>query len=188
MAGLPGAFSCPSCGGPARAHACSLARAGSAQLPAHCLPAPTPACARALHGCSPSSVGSVSRLLRRATTPPLCHAPAAHGGLPVSARPQRFSTTPHTPPASRGAALAEAARVRATQHSTPMAAYLAALVVGMVGATYGSVPLYRLFCQATGAQGGEAVLPATLLRGSHAPRAHSQVSAAPRSACPLWAL
>lgn len=28
--------------------------------------------------------------------------------------------------------------------------YLLALVVGMVGATYASVPLYRMFCQATG--------------------------------------
>jgi cytochrome c oxidase assembly protein subunit 11 len=32
-----------------------------------------------------------------------------------------------------------------------MAAYLAALTVAMVGATYASVPLYRMFCQATGA-------------------------------------
>lgn len=31
-----------------------------------------------------------------------------------------------------------------------LAIYLSALVVGMVGATYASVPLYRLFCQATG--------------------------------------
>ena len=38
-----------------------------------------------------------------------------------------------------------------TAADTPVAAYLGALVVAMVGATYGSVPLYRLFCQATGA-------------------------------------
>ena len=100
-------------------------------------------------------MGSVGRLTGRAATLLLCPVRAAHGGLPVSARPRRLSTTPPTPPASRGAALAEAARVRATQHSTPMAAYLTALVVGMVGATYGSVPLYRLFCQATGAQGAQ---------------------------------
>jgi cytochrome c oxidase assembly protein Cox11 len=31
-----------------------------------------------------------------------------------------------------------------------MVAYLAAITVGMVGATYASVPLYRMFCQATG--------------------------------------
>lgn len=30
------------------------------------------------------------------------------------------------------------------------ASYLTALVVGMVGVTYASVPLYRMFCQATG--------------------------------------
>jgi len=55
---------------------------------------------------------------------------------------------PPPPPAgARGAALAARAREGA---SSPFAAYLAALVVGMVGATYASVPLYRLFCQATG--------------------------------------
>ncbi|GMH36641.1 hypothetical protein BSKO_04514 [Bryopsis sp. KO-2023] len=34
--------------------------------------------------------------------------------------------------------------------STDMAVYLLAVVVGMVGLTYASVPLYRMFCQATG--------------------------------------
>jgi len=36
------------------------------------------------------------------------------------------------------------------RRSSEQALYLAALVLGMVGATYGAVPLYRLFCQATG--------------------------------------
>ena len=52
---------------------------------------------------------------------------------------------------SRAAALAAASRQTASGKGVPTAAYLAALTVAMVGATYGSVPLYRLFCQATGA-------------------------------------
>lgn len=45
--------------------------------------------------------------------------------------------------------------------STDMAVYLLTVVVGMVGFTYASVPLYRLFCQSTGYGGtvrvGESV-------------------------------
>ena len=52
---------------------------------------------------------------------------------------------------TRAAALAAASRLAASGKGVPTAAYLAALTVAMVGATYGSVPLYRLFCQATGA-------------------------------------
>jgi len=36
------------------------------------------------------------------------------------------------------------------KRSTQQALYLTAVVVGMVGITYASVPLYRMFCQATG--------------------------------------
>ena len=42
------------------------------------------------------------------------------------------------------------ARARAEEKNRAGLAYLAAFAVGMVGLTYGSVPLYRLFCQATG--------------------------------------
>mmetsp|Transcript_25243 Transcript_25243/g.30559 ORF Transcript_25243/g.30559 Transcript_25243/m.30559 type:complete len:322 (-) Transcript_25243:260-1225(-) len=39
---------------------------------------------------------------------------------------------------------------RQSEASSSFGYYLFALVVGMVGATYGAVPLYRAFCQATG--------------------------------------
>jgi cytochrome c oxidase assembly protein subunit 11 len=101
---------------------------------------------------------------------PACTAPAARrvatsaavaARLPLAA-PSRelrrgFAASPSLPPpppggssSSRGATLAAAARARAGTRSAPLAAYLAALTVGMVGATYASVPLYRMFCQATG--------------------------------------
>ena len=38
----------------------------------------------------------------------------------------------------------------ARRKSVENASYLAAIVIGMVGVTYASVPLYRMFCQATG--------------------------------------
>jgi len=50
--------------------------------------------------------------------------------------------------------LLAAARLRAQSQANAIsnnaAYYLFALVVGMVGLTYASVPLYRMFCQATG--------------------------------------
>lgn len=80
---------------------------------------------------------------------PPCRQPAAG-----CARP--FASAPDPPPQqrpSRGAALAAAARARAQSGAASSALYLGALAVGMVGATYASVPLYRLFCQATGFAG-----------------------------------
>ena len=41
-------------------------------------------------------------------------------------------------------------RSNQTQSSSEHGIYLVTLVVGMVGLTYASVPLYRMFCQATG--------------------------------------
>lgn len=55
------------------------------------------------------------------------------------------STPPPPPPPPR-----RRVPSRDPQRSNEQALYLAALVLGMVGATYGAVPLYRLFCQATG--------------------------------------
>ena len=58
-------------------------------------------------------------------------------------------------PQSIGAAVARQARLRAqvqaaNQRSGEQGMYLVAFVVAMVGLTYASVPLYRMFCQATG--------------------------------------
>ena len=58
-------------------------------------------------------------------------------------------------PQSMGAAAARQARLRAqvqaaNRHSGEQGMYLVAFVVAMVGLTYASVPLYRMFCQATG--------------------------------------
>ena len=47
-------------------------------------------------------------------------------------------------------AAARVARERAAERNRAGLTYLAAFTVGMVGLTYASVPLYRLFCQATG--------------------------------------
>jgi cytochrome c oxidase assembly protein subunit 11 len=54
--------------------------------------------------------------------------------------------------ASRQARAAHIASVNARARGSASAGgiYLLALAVGMVGATYASVPLYRMFCQATG--------------------------------------
>lgn len=41
-------------------------------------------------------------------------------------------------------------RAEKDEQANQSALYLVAVAVGMVGATYASVPLYRLFCQATG--------------------------------------
>ncbi|CAL8469365.1 g8906 [Coccomyxa elongata] len=45
-------------------------------------------------------------------------------------------------------ALAQTARLQ--KRASEQGLYLVAMVVGMVGLTYASVPLYRMFCQATG--------------------------------------
>lgn len=87
-----------------------------------------------------------------------------------SLRPRRMSTAPGgsgapnpTPDPSRlGSDTAAAARraaarrrvmeetARARGSASTGGLYLLALTVGMVGVTYASVPLYRMFCQATG--------------------------------------
>ncbi|EIE21649.1 cytochrome c oxidase assembly protein CtaG/Cox11 [Coccomyxa subellipsoidea C-169] len=48
----------------------------------------------------------------------------------------------------RGAALSQKGRLQ--KKASEQGLYLVAMVVGMVGLTYASVPLYRMFCQATG--------------------------------------
>jgi len=100
-----------------------------------------------------------------------------HGGSAVSsaaaglaargARARAFASrapsSPAQPPSSAeaaatrdaSAAAARAARIasgnaRARGDASAGGIYLLALAVGMVGATYASVPLYRMFCQATG--------------------------------------
>lgn len=50
----------------------------------------------------------------------------------------------------RGERLAAAARTKAQTANVDLALYGTAIVIGMVGTTYLSVPLYRMFCQATG--------------------------------------
>ena len=52
--------------------------------------------------------------------------------------------------AGAGTDALERAQSLARRRAVDNAAYLTALVVGMVGFTYASVPLYRMFCQATG--------------------------------------
>lgn len=52
--------------------------------------------------------------------------------------------------AGAGARLAQETTRAGAAASRGMVLYLGALVVAMVGATYASVPLYRMFCQATG--------------------------------------
>jgi cytochrome c oxidase assembly protein subunit 11 len=64
----------------------------------------------------------------------------------AAAAASRSFAAPPPPPPPRSSPPAERWRAAAANQSL----YLAALVVGMVGATYGAVPLYRLFCQATG--------------------------------------
>lgn len=102
---------------------------------------------------------AASRLRRAAVLPSCCgHPPAPqpqHQRALCSQQPAGPATPPPPPreragppPRGGGAALAAAARARAD--ASPFALYLGALVVGMVGATYASVPLYRLFCAATG--------------------------------------
>ena len=91
-----------------------------------------------------------------------CRAPSvSHAGrLPPSLAPWRAlatSSSSSTSSSKREANAAAARRARLaaeTARGQGSAAsgglYLAALAVGMVGVTYASVPLYRMFCQATG--------------------------------------
>lgn len=51
---------------------------------------------------------------------------------------------------SRGQKVLKASQEAGAKRSKAMVYYLVALVLAMVGATYAAVPLYRMFCQATG--------------------------------------
>jgi cytochrome c oxidase assembly protein subunit 11 len=61
-----------------------------------------------------------------------------------------FASAPRPPPARPRAGAAAAAAAAASRRASDQGLYLVAVVVGMVGLTYASVPLYRMFCQATG--------------------------------------
>ena len=76
-------------------------------------------------------------------------------GGPSQHRQTHTGSTLQQAPQSMGAAAARQARLRAqvqaaNRHSGEQGMYLVAFVVAMVGLTYASVPLYRMFCQATG--------------------------------------
>jgi len=61
------------------------------------------------------------------------------------------STTPaNAGPGARGPRTSKQVLQEGRSKSSDQALYLTAVVVGMVGITYLSVPLYRMFCQATG--------------------------------------
>ena len=67
-------------------------------------------------------------------------APASTSGRPAWAAAARFSSAaPRPPPPPRPPRRPP----RGAARSSEQGLYLAALVVGMVGATYGAVPLYR---------------------------------------------
>eukprot|EP00899_Mesostigma_viride_P015536 jgi/Mesvir1/23984/Mv10744-RA.1 len=86
----------------------------------------------------------------RVLLPPLVRGLSTPLAPPPQAAPKAAQETTQEDVSARRARLAAAAgREGASQRST-LALYLAALVVAMVGLTYASVPLYRLFCQATG--------------------------------------
>jgi len=87
-----------------------------------------------------------------------------HATLPVNVRTllrsRLYSSSPSSLPnikeeaarARQRAALTASAQAKASSSGSSKSAayYLLAIIVGMVGMTYASVPLYRLFCQATG--------------------------------------
>jgi cytochrome c oxidase assembly protein subunit 11 len=72
--------------------------------------------------------------------------PAAAAAPPAAAQLLSLRAFAAEAPRGGGAGRAGAARSAAAEQGR----LLAALVAGMVGLTYASVPLYRLFCQATG--------------------------------------
>lgn len=76
-------------------------------------------------------------------------------GRALQHRQTHTGSTLRQAPQPVGAAAARQARLRAqvqaaNRHSGEQGMYLVAFVVAMVGLTYASVPLYRMFCQATG--------------------------------------
>lgn len=86
--------------------------------------------------------------------------------------------------ASKGAMSSQATNSNRKKSSTEMAVYLLTVVVGMVGFTYASVPLYRLFCQSTGYGGtvrvGESV-EEKLKKRADAPNPEIEAAAASRT-------
>jgi cytochrome c oxidase assembly protein subunit 11 len=85
--------------------------------------------------------------LRAALARRAAAAPAAAAAPPPAAA-QLLSLRAFAAEAPRGAAAGRAGAARSA--AAEQGRLLAALVAGMVGLTYASVPLYRLFCQATG--------------------------------------
>lgn len=120
----------------------------------------------AASACTRVELGAYSTIASRAPTSSVLYAllrqpanssafEARHAGRtrafvqlqPVSLR--GFASAPKDPVFSRPDVLRQ--RIAAQQKtSASQGTYLVALIVGMVGLTYASVPLYRLFCQATG--------------------------------------
>ena len=62
-----------------------------------------------------------------------------------------WSTTPHLTFSTRATTSHPLPRrLKSTRPTNDVAKYLVAITIGMVGLTYAAVPLYRMFCQATG--------------------------------------
>ena len=106
--------------------------------------------------------GSQWQLLlpRHLKTVPACHSSQLRNWQHTSRRALQHrqmhtGSTLRQAPQPMGTAAAQQARLRAqvqaaNRHSGEQGMYLVAFVVAMVGLTYASVPLYRMFCQATG--------------------------------------
>lgn len=107
-------------------------------------------------------LGELPSRLGRFDGAPAQRAPALAKPLPLPGLQARWLWTARgagqPPMAGSGAGAGGGAGARLARETTRAGAsasrgtvlYLGALVVAMVGATYGSVPLYRMFCQATG--------------------------------------
>lgn len=90
---------------------------------------------------------AAARMSESAFTPASTEATTAPLLLPLR---RTFASSPSTPPIPPPPPRRRVSAASHDHRSNEQALYLAALVLGMVGATYGAVPLYRLFCQATG--------------------------------------
>ena len=102
-----------------------------------------------------------------ATTAPRCPSRLASvkNNLSSRIRCRQLSQSPSASSPKPSNATADEAQRRAYEHyrksrktnpslnserNTKIASYAAAAVIGALGATYASVPLYKMFCQATG--------------------------------------
>ena len=100
-----------------------------------------------------------------------------HTPIPPASAPDTPRRRPGAPPrATRHGG--DRPRARQRQHRRP---HLLALTVGMVGVTYASVPLYRMFCQATGF-GGTTRRRSVEEKLAHASALPASVRDAPRTA------